>query len=260
MNNYQFLRDYQNLQYSLMFDQLIELGFCRISYCAGDNSNFWNQALTNQLLSSEQLKQIEYNLTKLNRQSTVYFENKKTLNQLAILLKTNKYNFSYEDSWLFYTKNSLDSSRFKQVKKISTEKELETFIKTFNSCYQKNDPQNAYGELGDYLKVTEVIWEKHHQNNRVEYFICFEKNEPVAVSSLTNYQQIGYISNVGSLKKVRGKGFGKLATLYCVAESIKQGNQYHCLTTEESTYADEFYKRIGFEKKFSAVAYTKTSP
>lgn len=125
-------------------------------------------------------------------------------------------------------------------------------------CFQKDDPQNPYGTLGDYLTVAEKVWHRHHATDRIEYFTAFDGNEPVAVSTLTNFKQIGYISNVGSLRKVRGQGFGKLATLYCVDVSKKRDNHYHCLATEEGTYPHEFYQRIGFEKKFSAVCYKKS--
>ena len=118
-------------------------------------------------------------------------------------------------------------------------------------CYQKDDPQNAYGELGDYLGVAESVWYKHHKTGKVEYFIFYKDKIPVAVSTLTNFQNIGYISNVGSLKEVRGQGFGKLATLYCVEQSKKRGNITHCLATEEGTYANEFYSKIGFSTKFT---------
>jgi len=84
------------------------------------------------------------------------------------------------------------------------------------------------------------------------------RGEPCAVATLTNFDGLGYISNVGSLKKVRGKGFGKIATLYCVAKSIKNNNQEHCLATEEGAYPNEFYKRIGFVTRFTACGYTKS--
>jgi len=121
----------------------------------------------------------------------------------------------------------------------------------------KNDPQNAYGELGDYLIAAEEIWQKYHKTNKIEYFLIYKDKTPVAVSTLTNYENVGYISNVGSLKKVKGEGYGKLATLYCIEQSKKNGNSIHCLFTEEGTYANEFYKRIGFNSLFTAVAYTK---
>ncbi len=84
-----------------------------------------------------------------------------------------------------------------------------------------------------------------------------KEDSPVAVSTLNNYEGIGYISNVGSIKEVRGEGFGKLSTLYCVHKSQKNGNKVHCLATEEDTYPNEFYKRIGFQTKFTAVGYKK---
>ncbi|HRN70152.1 MAG TPA: GNAT family N-acetyltransferase [Candidatus Woesebacteria bacterium] len=128
---------------------------------------------------------------------------------------------------------------------------------TFNNSYQKNDPQNPYGELGNYLKVAEEGWYKHNKTNRMQYFIVYDGSKPVAVSTLITYEGIGYIANVGSLQEIRGKGFGKLATLYCVAESRKLGNTIYCLATEEKTYPNEFYTRIGFETKFRAVGYSK---
>ncbi|MBU1071268.1 hypothetical protein KKG65_02540 [Patescibacteria group bacterium] len=81
--------------------------------------------------------------------------------------------------------------------------------------------------------------------------------EPVAVTTLTNFAGIGYISNVGSLKKVRGKGFGKTASLYSAQQSVNNGNQVHALATEEGDYPNEFYKRIGFETKFSTLGFVK---
>lgn len=85
--------------------------------------------------------------------------------------------------------------------------------------------------------------------------MVYKDSRPVAFSALTNYESIGYISNAGSLKEVRGQGFGKLATLYCIDQSKKRGNTEHCLATEEGTYANKFYKRLGFKTLFTAVGY-----
>lgn len=257
MNNYQFLRDYQDLQYSIMFDKLIDLKFARIGYCKGDESGFWNLALTDQLLTQKQLLSMESTFKKLKRNPTVYFENKLSLKQLVDFLLANQYKLNNEDCWLFHSGENIISDRFFQIKKVNNDQELRIFLTVFDACYQKDDPQNPYGALGSYLKVVEKSWFKHHVSNRIEYFIAYADSQAVAVSTLTNFNQIGYISNVGSLRKVRGQGFGKLATLYCVDLSKKRGNKYHCLATEERTYPHEFYQRIGFIKKFSATYYTK---
>jgi len=240
-----------------MFDKFVDLGFAVVGNCDGDASTFWNYALTNQVVTRDQLSKIEETMQTLNRKPAVYFENRKDLQPLTDLLKERDYKFSFEDSWMFHLGEDIDTTHFDQVEKVTNDSELEIFLKTFDACYQKDDPQNVYGELGDYLNVAEKVWHRHHQTGRLEYFIVYKEEKPVAVSSLTNYETIGYISNVGSLREVRGQGFGKVASLYCVEQSKKHGNTEHCLATEEGTYANKFYKRIGFDTSFTAVGYMK---
>lgn len=257
MSNFEFLRKYQQLQHTIMFDKFVDLGFAVVSYCEGDTSAFWNQALTNQTLTKEQLAKIEETMRSLDRRPAVYFENRQDLQPFIDFLKGKRYKFKFEDSWMFHSGENIDTDRFNQAKKVTNESEFAVFLKTFDTCYQKDDPQNAYGELGNYLSVAEKVWRRHNLTNRLEYFTVYKDDEPIAVSSLTNYGDIGYISNVGSLRKVRGQGFGKIASLYCVAQSKKHGNTEHCLATEEGTYSNEFYKRIGFDTRFTAIGYVK---
>lgn len=257
MNNYSFLRKYQELQHTVMYDKLIELDFARIGYCKLDKSRFWNFALTNKILSKEEISRIEQELQRLDRRCAIYFENKNDLRELADFLTDRGYKKDYEDSWMLYKGQNIDQTSFNQVKKVENEEDLKVFLDTFNNCYQKDDPNNPYGELGDYLKVAEKVWHRHHSTDRLEYFIAYKESIPVAVGTLTNYEGVGYISNVGSLREVRGAGFGKLVTFYCVYKSRKHGNSIHCLATEEGTYPNEFYNRIGFETRFTAICYAQ---
>lgn len=259
MNNFEFLQKYYLLQETIMFDKLTEFDFALIGYSEGDDSVYWNGALTNQLLNEKQIKQIEKIFSEHKRKPTVYFENKNSLNKLRDFLMTREYSKSYEDSWLFWEweKKILDTTHFNLVRKVKNEDDLQEFLKTFDACYQKDDPQNTYGELGDYLDIAREVWGRHHKSNRLEYFTIHDGGKPVAVATLTNFKGIGYISNVGSLREVRGKGYGKAATYYCLDISEKRGNEEHCLATEEGTFANDFYKRVGFTTRFRAVAYTK---
>jgi len=252
-----FLKKYQRLQYGIMFDDLIDLDFASIGYSNTDQSSFWNLALVNKVLNDKEITKIEEILENFKRKSTIYFENRHELEALSASLKAKGYKLGYEDTWQFWKGYKIDEAGFDLVKKVETPEMLSDFLSTFDACYQKNDPQNPYGELGEYLKVAESAWYKHQKSNRLEYFIVYKDKKAVAVSTLTNFEGIGYISNVGSLREVRGEGFGKLATLFCVASSVKNGNLEHCLATEEGAYPNEFYMRIGFETRFTAVGYTK---
>jgi len=257
-NNFSFLQKYQLLQHSIMYDELIDLGFTVIGYSKTDPSTFWNNALINQVLNDEEIKQIEERFKLLDRRPTLYFEHGIKLKELTEKLELKQYKKGFEDCWQFWQGKEIDQTHFNSIKKVTTSEELETFLEVFNNCYQKDDPQNPYGELGDYLKAARNVWNKHHVANRIEYFMVYKDSKPVSVSTLTNYKEIGYISNVGSLREVRGQGFGKAATLYCVSKSIKNGNIEHCLATEEGHYPNVFYQKIGFARRFVAVGYIKT--
>lgn len=259
MSNFDFLQKYQGLQKGIMLDRIMDLGFASVAYCKGDSSSYWNHALVNKKISEEELSKIEETLSSLERTPAFYFESKKELKVLKDFLKEKGYENLFETSWMFWARGELGEGRFKSVKKVEDEESLEVFLDTFDACYQKDDPQNPYGELGDYLEVARKAWFKNSGTNKIEYFVVYKKDKPVAVSTLTNHEDIGYISNVGSLREVRGEGFGKTASLYCVKKSKENGNEVHSLATEEGTYPNEFYKRIGFETKFTAVGFIKKS-
>lgn len=254
MTNFKFLQLYMDLQKDVMYDQLFDFGFAMVGYCKNDKSSFWNLALIEEPITKEQLQKIENKLVELGRKPALYFNEQ---GEVAKFVLENGYSKSNGDCWLFYDSEFVDNKNFELVKKVTTDQDLKVFIETFDECYQKNDPQNPYGELGEYLEVAKNAWYKHQNTNRLEYFVVYKNEVPVAVSTLNNFQGIGYISNVGSLRSVRGEGFGKLATLYCVVESRKKGNSVQCLTTEEGNYPHDFYKRIGFTHKFTALLFVK---
>ena len=122
--------------------------------------------------------------------------------------------------------------------------------------YPENDPKNPYGDQVEFSKALKKSWYERKKSYDTLYLL-FENNKPVATAILTNYKDIGYITAVGSIPSVRGKGFGKKISLYCVQESFKLKNKSHFLVTEKGDYPYEFYKRIGFEPEFTALLYSK---
>ncbi len=257
MSNFDFLKTYQRLQCGIYIDKIIDLEFATLSFAETDKSSYSNSALINNIPSTEELKTIEEKLLSLKRNPAIYYENRETLNKITTFLVENKYEKHSEDSWMFHDGKNIDTSRFGQIHKVTSIKELQIWLDTLDLCFQKNDPQNPYGDVKIYLKPGEKAWLRFKDTNRFECFIAYKNGVPVAVGSLSNFEGIGYILNIGSLKKVRGEGFGKLITQYCAYTSAQNGNIYHCLATELGTYPYEFYQRIGFSKKFSAICYNK---
>ena len=240
-----------------MFGELISLDFARIIYNKSDSTPFWNYALTNQILSADKITAIEEKLKSLNRKPAIYFENTDSLAPFIGILKNNGYLLNNEDSWMFYEDEAVNILDFSKIKRVESSEDLKIWLDTLNKCYQANDPQNPYGELGDYINLAENAWEKNHSVGKFEYFIAFKENEPVAVATLTHQEGLAYISNVGSIQEVRGQGYGKLITLFCVHQAKERDISQICLATEEGTYPNAFYKKIGFKTRFTATCYVK---
>lgn len=201
MKNSQFLQNYQHLQYGIMYQELIDLGFASIAWCEKYTSSFFNHAQVNFMIEEDELEKIESELQGLSRKSAVYFEHRENLSDLKSLLGSKGYIKLFEDSWMFHPGEGLDEIKFGQVKKVETEDDLKIFLDTFNRTYQKDDPQNPYGELGDYLEVARDSWHQHH-HIKIEYFIIYSnEKEPVAASTLTSFPVIGYISKMDHLLK-----------------------------------------------------------
>lgn len=59
MRNFSFLQKYQKLQYTIMFDALIDLGYAMVGYSETDPYAFWNLALTDIVLGENQISKIE---------------------------------------------------------------------------------------------------------------------------------------------------------------------------------------------------------
>jgi len=261
MLDYNFLRIYLELQTDIMFDMFTDLGFAIVCYSKTDTASFWNNALIKTVLTATQIDIVSQKLKELDRSPAFYFEHTPELFLLSKSLLATGYTQVAKDSFMFFSGAEIKTHQFHQVKKVMTNNELDVFLHTFNNCYQKDDPLNPYGELGEYIIAAKMTWEKHGASNRVEYFIVYDDAEPVAVATLTNHHahKVSYISNVGSLMHVRGRGFGKLATHYCVNQSKVNGNKTCFLITEEGTYPYEFYQAIGFQTRLTANLLSKES-
>ncbi len=251
-----FLETYQQLQYSIMADTLLNLDFAPITLNDTDESAFWNHALLRRTINSTELMALEKAFEKHARTPALYLDSE-IKQSITNLLDSNSYEQEWADSWMFHPGDLNDTEGFEKVRVVKDEDDLQVFLKTFDLCFQKDDPQNPYGELGDYLEVTQKAWRLHNGTGRLEYLTCYTSDEPVAVATLTHFGGIGYISNVGSLLKVRGMGFGKLVSLFAVNRSVGNGNTQHCLTTEKGQYPYDFYQRIGFKPEFTAVGFVK---
>lgn len=250
-----FLNAFLEIQ-GLMSSSIEGLGYAQIITNPKEGSYYWNYALTEVVLNRQEISVIERSLGKANRATAIYFEDSDGMIPLKDELLDNGYKVAYVDSWMFYN-SDLRHDDFEGIKKVSSEDDLKIWLRTADLCFTLDDPQNPYGTLGAYLELAEETWREHNKSDRVEYFIAYKEDKAVAVATLTHQNGFGYISNLGSMKEVRGQGYGKRITFYCINQSKLKGNKEHFLATEDGTYPNEFYRRIGFKTRFRAVCYSK---
>lgn len=235
------------------FSEVVEDNEMMLAYCKG-NSDIWsNYALLKKQISEEKIETIECFFKTRNRIPVIYFldgEFEKT----AKILFDKGFVISSKDCWMFWEGKEPDAG-CDHVMEVKTDSNFERWISTFVQSYPKNDPQNPYGEQSSFAKVLHDAWNRG-KLKRDKLFLAFEENVPVAVGILTNYNGMGYISGIGAIPAVRGRGFGKKISLHCVKESFGLGNKSHFLATEKGHYPYEFYKRIGFKPEFEASYYS----
>lgn len=256
MNKTTFLQNYHLLQFGIMADRLENLGAGWLTYNNIRPSPVWNHIFIPTPIDQKQLEEFEKRMILIDRNPSLYFERNNKSEKMIRLLKRNAYTEYFEDSWMFFDNNRKIDTGFSNVQRVKTQKGLDLFLDTLDTSFRNTDPEHPY-ELGNYLQIAKKAWNNNKYCNKLEYFSVLKNNKVVSVATLTNFNGIGYISNVGSLPSVRGQGFGKLATLYCIEKSREYGNTIHCLATGNGTHAYEFYKRNGFKTKFTATCYVK---
>jgi N-acetylglutamate synthase-like GNAT family acetyltransferase len=262
IKNNDIIKTFLDMQRDTMFSRQIPLDFARLIYSESEPSPFWNYAFTDKILSDAEISIIEEKLISVQRKPMVYFEVKENIEPLRAHLAEKGYIFFSEDSWMFFdpsakidTKNN---ARFDCIRRVENENDLTTWLATADRCYVADDAQNPYGPLGkDYLILAESAWKENHANDAFDYFLAYKDKEPVAVGTLTYQNDMGYISNIASLPSIRGQGYGKTVTLYCVHRSQMFDAREIFLATEEGTYPNAFYKKIGFKTRFTGTGYVK---
>lgn len=226
-------------------------------YSAKDSSHYWNYAYVESRINEDQVRAAEKFFKEKERNTAFYLIDDSNNTDVVNTLERLAYTRRSCDSWLRFENEDIDRRLFEHIVEVSNLEMLDAFIGTFDSCYRADDPQNPYGELGSYLDVAKEAWIENNAGNRVRFFMAMKDKKPVAVASLNSCNGLGYVSNVGSLPEVRGEGYGKAVTLFCINESIKYGNYEHYIATERGTYPYEFYQRLGFKVKFEASYYLK---
>lgn len=276
----EFLSAHHFLQTGLMFDHvMVGIG---VVYGNSDWTidSVWNNALPVEpdpdIASKLDYKYLEYR----KRKPSLYFPTGGDFQPLEDTLSARGWIGGPTDEWMTYNGHPPDPSTFAgTVDKVQIGDELDVFLHTLRRAHEDTDPYtNPYGPLSEaQSKTIARAWARGHDTGDVKYFIVYDRERgalertPVAVASLTSWgdrfgRKMGLISNVGTDPDQRRHGYGRTATLNCIsepaivvctAESFRQGNTVHSLTTEHGKGPREAFLNMDFKTRLTAGVWTK---
>lgn len=259
MTNHDVLEKFLDIQRDTLMSRNHLVASARLTINDFDQSPFWNYCLVNNMITDKELSDLRDKFTQLNRKPALYFEHTDKLKPLETFLLDRKFKNIINDSWMFFDTTkppAIDEEKSDSIKTVESIDTLDLWIQTMDQSYRPDDPKNPFGQLGHYLDLAKQSWIKNHKTGEYEYYLAYKGDIPVAVATLTIKKDFAYISNVGSIIDVRSQSYGKAITLFCVQKAIEAGINNIALATEEGTYPNEFYKRIGFSTRFIAKCYS----
>jgi len=260
MTNDQFLKLFQKTLFDLSyFDSLKTIKDLQIASADFDDSVWWNNATIDTPPPSLQtVSEVEAYFSSIDRHPVFYFAQNPQNQPFEQLLTNSGYHQTDYEVWLQIKNPQIDTAKFHQIKLVRTTKDLETFIATIDKGYGADDPDNPYGGLGSYPDQIRKSFSLHGPDSAISHYVLFDElNAPASVGSLTNYDSIGYISNLATIPEKRKLGYSRALLNYFLHLSVQNGNQTHCLATEVGSTPNKIYQHLGFTEMFRAKYYTK---
>jgi GNAT superfamily N-acetyltransferase len=99
---------------------------------------------------------------------------------------------------------------------------------------------------------------RHRMRAGGRHYLAHVDGVPVGTCALISSMKTGGIFSVGTLERYRRKGVGTAMTLRAVRDSIDEGNTLHTLQAEKGGYAEQIYRKMGFETDCTIAYFAKT--
>ncbi|HDL75116.1 MAG TPA: GNAT family N-acetyltransferase [bacterium] len=224
---------------------------------------YWNFASKINVSEKEienSIKQITEFFKKKNRKPVIYVTPFTKPRSLSKLIQRAGFKLQFKESWMFYKEVNLKFTVPKNftIKKIKTKKEMKIFVDIFNKAYSGADPEDPYGPIPpEYKEALVDSFKKNQKNKFTVHYLGFLKNKPIGVATLIYFGKYAGIYNIGTVLDKRKKGMGSSITLKCVLEAQKNKAKFIFLQTEQKSYNEKFYKKLGFSTKFIGQGFVK---
>jgi hypothetical protein len=218
--------------------------------------SYWNYAtkidIKEKYLEKLMKKIIEFYKNK-DRKPTIYFTPFTKIRNLPELIEKFGFKSKYKDAWMFYEgrEPKFEMPENFTIKPVETIEEMKVFTDIFSQSYGGATSDEPYGALPkEYSECIFESFSKPQKNKSVIHYLGILGDKPVGIATLIYSGEFGCIFNVGTNPVYRKKGMGKALTLNAVADAMKNGASIVFLQTEQGSFNEKYYTKLGFSTKF----------
>ncbi|MCL5430285.1 MAG: GNAT family N-acetyltransferase [Candidatus Marsarchaeota archaeon] len=225
------------------------------------DDEFWNYAAKISLKGkslSEFLKTVVDFYSKLDRAPAIYLTSN-AIRQNTSLLSKNGFVLKYADAWMVHNGNvKVQKITGLQIKKVSSKKDFDSFIRVFGEVYGDNGTGPYAGLPKSYIDVLRESFSKGKGNNgtKVKYYIALMNGKPVGCGTLVHDKKAACLYSLGVLPKYRGKGIARTITMTRIHEAKSNRINTVFLQTEKGSYNEKLFRKFGFKTVFVGKCYS----
>ena len=251
---------YQNQQW-MYFSEMKMIDGAVLLYSDIIDDFFWNYATlinTTQGKMHKLIKEIITFYRNKKRQPSIYITSFSKPQNISKHLDEHDFKIELKDAWMVYERKTHLIKKQKDliIKEVGSNEDMEIFIKVFYEAYGGASNDEPYGELPPtYGEALRLSFKNHSKETVIVHYLGFIDEEPVGIGTLISSKGFGGIYNVGTSSKYRRNGIGSAISLKAIEDSKKEGNVITYLMTEEGSYIEKFYKKLGFSTKFIGCGY-----
>lgn len=257
---------YRNQQ-GMYFSGMNVIGGALLLYSDIIDDFFWNYAtqinITNEKdITNEKVEKLIKEITafylKKDRLPSIYLTPFSQPKNISKHLEKHGFRIELKDAWMIYEKEVplIEKQKTLLIKEVQSNADMDIFINVFYEAYGGASEDEPYGELPPtYGEALRLSFEKPPNEPSIIHYLGFNNGRPVGIGTLISSNGFGGIYNVGTSSRYRRKGIGSAISLKAIEDSKKEGNTATYLMTEEGSYVEDFYRRLGFSTKFIGCGY-----
>ncbi len=222
------------------------------------NDYFWNLAYLKKEATDIVISNLEDKFNDLGFVPCLYLgRNDSSYEYNKKLLLSKGYRLNDTDVYMVLD-NYKDVDINLNIKVVENESEYNDYMKVLSSAYNdniENPDENVYADAitKDYYSSIK----KSIGNGKAYHIIGYDGDIPVSVATLSIFNGIGGINNVGTAQGYWNRGYAKQVIAYLVKLFKELNGKDLILCTEYHTKNQTYYEKLGFKEVYVMEQYIK---